>query len=75
MEATSAAEKLEAIQVHLATEGNVVVVATYTRATYYNHKHRDSFKVAAGSLYVRRGKAWDCIDYNALRFGRYTKGN
>jgi hypothetical protein len=45
------------------------LIATYARATYY--KSADWFKLdAIGSLYVRRGKAWDCLDFTKILFAR-----
>jgi hypothetical protein len=49
--------------------GGAVIVATYTKATQYDARHIEYFKLSGKSLYVRRGKHWDCIDYCALRFG------
>lgn len=43
--------------------GNSVSLTTYTRSVNYKAKHKDMFKLgASGSVYVQRGKAWDCID-------------
>lgn len=70
METTvTAAEKLNKIQTHLAVAANKVLVATAWKATLYSTKHIGMFKVAGTSLYVQRGKVWDCIDYCAIRFG------
>jgi len=66
---TNAAEKLEEIQTHLATKGNKVMVCTHLRATTYDHRHIGMFKANTGGLFVQRGRAWDCIDYCAIRFG------
>lgn len=54
------------------SRGGVVQVCTCTRATEYRGaEHLPSFVMdKAGSLYVRRGKHLDCIDYCGLRFGR-----
>ncbi len=49
--------------------GGFVRVATYSRYTDYKVKHRDMFKMdARGSLYVQRGKNWDCVDYCKFLF-------
>ena len=50
--------------------GGAVLVCTYTRATKYDSRHVDYFKVTDSGLYVRSGKRWNCIDYCAIRFGR-----
>jgi hypothetical protein len=43
--------------------GNSVSVTTHTRSVNYKAKHVAMFKIGAtGSVYVQRGKAWDCID-------------
>jgi hypothetical protein len=43
----------------------VIIVATRLRATQFNPKHlkdlNEYFKVLNGELFMRRGKAWDCI--------------
>lgn len=69
MENVTATEKLAKIQAHLAVKGNKVMVATALRATVYSSKHVGMFKATANGLLVQRGKAWDCIDYCAIRFG------
>lgn len=58
--------KLAAILGHLAVDGRVVV-ATPLKATVYTKKHATMFKAHKGSVYVQRGKSWDCIDYCAIR--------
>jgi hypothetical protein len=68
-----AQDKLEAIKSHLlAADANVVIVATYCKATEYRRKHVAMFKVIGKSLYAQRGKSWDCIDGCAVRFGHYV---
>ncbi len=58
------------IQAHLRSQG-VVVVATYTKATYYREAwHADLFKANRAGAWVKRGKLWDCIDGCAIKFGR-----
>jgi hypothetical protein len=42
--------------------GNSVSLTTYTRSVNYKAKHKDMFKLAGSSVYVQRGKHWDCID-------------
>jgi hypothetical protein len=42
--------------------GNSVSLTTYTRSVNYKAKHRAMFKLVGSSVYVQRGKAWDCID-------------
>jgi hypothetical protein len=72
----SVAEKLIAIQAHLAAEGNKVQVATHLRATLYDHRHASMFRVSGTDLQVQRGRAWDCIASDrvhlnvAIRYGR-----
>ena len=69
----TAREKLEAIQSHLATPGNKVLIATALKATMYGNKHVAMFKATDRNLFVQRGKHWDCIDYCSIRFGKETK--
>ena len=48
--------------------GRCVYVCTMTRATRFTAKHAGMFRLgASGSVYVQRGRAWDCIDGAALR--------
>lgn len=47
-----------------------VQVSTYLRSTVYDSRHAEMFKAKDHSLYVQRGKAWDCIDYCSIRFER-----
>jgi hypothetical protein len=55
------ARKLYAgIQAALAG-GKMVQVATYTKATRYTAKHADLFVCKKDGVYVKRGKALDCI--------------
>jgi hypothetical protein len=43
--------------------GNSVSVTTYTRSVNYKAEHKTMFKLGvSGSVYVQRGKNWDCID-------------
>lgn len=55
------------IRSHLAAGGRVVL-GTHTRATEYGPAHAEWFKATRTGAYVRRGKAWDCIDYAGFRF-------
>lgn len=48
--------------------GGYVVVATMTRAWQYDARSIDSFKATRSSVYVRRGKQWDCIDYCGIQY-------
>ena len=59
---------LEKIQNHLK-QGGTVVVSTYCRAWQFDGpKYAEYFRQdSKGSLYMRRGKSWDCIDYCAIR--------
>lgn len=68
-EAATPNERLEAIQTHLSA-GKKVMVATAYRAWVFGPKHRDMFKTDGKSLYMQRGKSWDCIDYAAIRFSK-----
>jgi hypothetical protein len=49
------------IQEHLAA-GRNVYIQTCTRATKLSRKHAEA-KGAGNSIYLQRGKHWDCIDY------------
>lgn len=70
----TATEKLEMIQKAL-TEGKTVIFANYLRAwkitpkTVANFAKAgvDLFKVKGKSLYMARGKNYDCMDYCAIR--------
>lgn len=70
---TERIETLAKIQAHLATEGNKIQVCTYTRATLYDHRHANLFKITSTGLFVARGKSWDCIDYCGIRYGTTVK--
>jgi hypothetical protein len=48
--------------------GGIVTVATATRATHYNAKHSEMFRVTRTGVYIQRGKSWDCIDLCGFRF-------
>ncbi len=65
----SRAETFAKIQDTLAA-GMRVQVSTHYKSTVYEPKHVGMFKLADGSLYVQRGKSWDCIDYCSIRFER-----
>lgn len=41
--------------------GKMVQVATYTKAVRYTAKHADLFICKKDGVYVKRGKAMDCI--------------
>jgi len=52
---------------HLNNNGNVLL-CTYTKVTKYQSKHSNMFKLGkSGSVYVQRGKNWDCIDYAGIK--------
>ena len=49
--------------------GGFVRIGTCTRYTDYKPKHRDLIVMGkSGSLYVRRGKHADCIDFCNFQF-------
>jgi hypothetical protein len=54
---------------HFAVGGRVMI-STYLKHTLAAPKHAKMFKVAGKrpSLFMQRGKNWDCIDYCAIRF-------
>jgi hypothetical protein len=55
---------------HLA-QGGAVQVCTYLKATQLEAKHLNMLKMdSRGSVYLQRGKHWDCIDHCAIRFSR-----
>ena len=63
-------EIFEKISERLAEKNGIVQVTTHLRSTVYRHKHRDMFRLGkSGSLYVQRGRNWDCIDYCGIRLG------
>ena len=50
-------------------DGGFVRIGTATRWTDYKPKHRDMVKLGkSGSLYMQRGKNWDCIDFCSFQF-------
>jgi hypothetical protein len=52
---------------HLQNNGEVYI-CTYTKAIKYQSKHINMFKLGkSGSVYVQRGKNWDCIDYAGIK--------
>lgn len=56
-----------AITNHLNNDGTVLI-CTYTKATKYQQKHINMFKLGkSGSVYVQRGKNWDCIDFVGIK--------
>jgi hypothetical protein len=71
----TASEKFEAINKNLLA-GKTVFIATYTKATKITPKTFKSweasghklFKLAGNSLYMARGKKFDCIDYCSIVF-------
>lgn len=65
----TAAERLAEIQEALRA-GLRVQVTTYLKSTVYDGRHLAMFKATEKSLYVQRGKNWDCIDYCGIRFER-----
>jgi hypothetical protein len=47
--------------------GGRVVIPTYVRATIYTPRHAGMFRLGkSGSLYVQRGRNWDCIDFSLV---------
>jgi hypothetical protein len=64
-----ARSRYRSIVAHLQAGGSVQLV-TYTRATQYGPKHLGFFKISGSSIYVQRGKSWDCIDFTPIRFSR-----
>lgn len=65
----TAAERLAEIQAALK-EGRRVQVSTYLKSTVYDERHIGMFRATEKSLYVQRGRAWDCIDYCSIRIER-----
>ena len=64
----TARTKVSRIQAHLAA-GGIVVVGTPLKAWKFTKPaHAEMFKANRTGAYVQRGKAWDCIDYSAIRF-------
>jgi hypothetical protein len=60
-------QKFAKLQAHLAAGGSFYICTSY-RATKVSPKHTDMIRLGkSGSIYVQRGKAWDCIDYCAIR--------
>lgn len=56
-------KRFNAIQSHLASGGSVLV-GTATKSTKFQPKHSDMIRIGkSGSVYVQRGKSWDCIDF------------
>lgn len=64
------ARRMVARIVETIDAGGMVTLTTYTRQTRYDRRHRDMFRATCNGAYVQRGKAWDCIDYVAVRHYR-----
>lgn len=62
-------ERFANIVEHL-TNGGKVMVLTYTKATIYDKRHVSMFKTSGNSLFVQRGKKWDCLDFTPVRFSK-----
>lgn len=66
----TAEQKLEKILEHLKL-GRTIVISTYSKAGQVDQKSVDRFskaglplfKVEGNSLFMARGKSYDCIDY------------
>jgi len=69
METIKPAELLPKIQETLRS-GLRVQVSTHLQSTVYDQRHAEMFKAKGNSLFVQRGKSWDCIDYCSIRFER-----
>jgi hypothetical protein len=54
---------------HLS-KGGAVQISTALKAFILKPKHKDRIKLQGESLYIARGKRWDCIDYCHFRFSR-----
>lgn len=63
------ADRLAAIQQHLATGGKVMLV-TYTTGTIYDRRHHDWFTATSTGLYVRRGAGTVCLNLSPIKFSR-----
>ena len=62
-------ELFEKIKNHF-DKGGCVQVCTAYKAWLFKPKHKDMFKLSKDekSLYMQRGKNWDCINYCAIQF-------
>ena len=60
-------KKYNAIVKHLEADGTVYVCTAY-KATKFTRKHIAMFKATKKSLYMQRGKFWDCIDFCGIQF-------
>lgn len=60
-----ARRKFRDIAQHLNAGGRVQV-STYTRSVVY--RSLDWFVLKGASVYVRRGRGLDCIDYSGIQF-------
>lgn len=58
----TATRKLAFIHEHLAA-GRTIYIATALKAWKLSKKHAAMVKVSGESIYLQRGKNWDCIDY------------
>lgn len=46
-----------------------VRIGTATRYTDLKSKHREMIKIgSSGSLFMQRGKRWDCVDFCSFQF-------
>lgn len=49
--------------------GGFVRIGTCTRYTDLKPKHRDMVSMGkSGSVYLQRGKGWDCLDFCTFQF-------
>ena len=65
----AARSKVRDIVNHLS-DGGIVVVATYTKATQFDDRHVQYFKAAPSGAFMRRGKGWVCFDGASVKFYR-----
>lgn len=59
--------RFAAIVSHLS-KGGRIMTCSYTKPTIYTAKHAVMFKVKGSSLYVQRGRAFDCLDFTPIKF-------
>lgn len=58
----TAAEKLNWI-IDKLDKGMTVYFTTHLRSVAVKAKHKSMLKATSKSLYIQRGKSWDCVDY------------
>lgn len=63
----TAQEKLEWITKMVNSGASVVIGNQYKATKFSKAAHLEALKATEKSLYIRRGRHWDCADYSAIK--------